>query len=90
MVSDEFPMKEIELNSHFRHKLESPSDYISRMINGVVAKVVDTHDQAIVNAVIEEARNLGMTTLYLIDRDFVVRAFDNEFKRMKENNNAEN
>lgn len=89
-MNDEIPIEKIELKTHFRHQLESPSDYISRMINGVIAKVVDTHDQAIVDAVLEEAKRLGFTTLYLIDKDFVIRAFTNEINRMKENSDAEN
>lgn len=48
------------------------------------AQVVDAKDRVIVNAVVEAARDAGISELYLIDRDFVISAITEKLERMKE------
>lgn len=49
----------------------------------IVAEVVDKTDTAICNAIINAAREEGVTDLYLIDREFVISAIKNEIARRK-------
>lgn len=47
----------------------------------IYAKVIDTMDKAIVDAVIDFAKSEGFTDVYLIDKTFIVDAFNNKFER---------
>lgn len=45
------------------------------------AKMIDMADEAIYSAIIEEAKEAGITDLFLIDREFVLTALTNEMER---------
>ena len=47
----------------------------------ISAKVLDMAEDAIVQAVIEEARSAGITDLYLMDKKFVLDALVEKMKR---------
>ena len=52
-------------------------------IKMITAKVVDMTDAAIVQAVKETAVEMGVTDLYLLDREFIMAAINNELERRK-------
>lgn len=47
----------------------------------VAAHLVDMTDKAIVDAILQGAREAGINTLYLLDRDFVVSAIREKLER---------
>ena len=47
----------------------------------VVARCVEMADEAIVNAVIDCARESGITQLYLLDKDFVITALQDAIRK---------
>ena len=73
-----------------------PFKDIYERITKIKAKVINMADEAIYQAIIEEAKESGVTDLFLIDREFVLTALTNEMKRRvdmvfalkKENNNG--
>ena len=52
--------------------------------NKFLVRCVDLLDKQIVNAIVNTARENGITDVYLIDKEFILRAIKNELKRMKE------
>ena len=52
--------------------------------NEFLVRCVDLLDKEIVNAIVDTARENGVTDVYLIDKEFILRAIKNEFERMKE------
>jgi len=48
----------------------------------ISAQVADMTDSAIVEAILQVAKEEGLTDLYLIDREFILRALRNELERM--------
>ena len=52
--------------------------------NEFLVKCVDLLDKEIVNAIVNAARENGVTDVYLIDKEFILRAIKNELERMKE------
>ena len=49
-----------------------------------LVRCVDLLDKEIVNAIVDTARENGVTDVYLIDKEFILRAIKNELERMKE------
>ena len=49
-----------------------------------LVKCVDLLDKEIVNAIVNTARENGVTDVYLIDKEFILRAVKNELERIKE------
>ena len=49
-----------------------------------LVRCVDLLDREIVNAIVDTARENGVTDVYLIDKEFILRAIRNELERMKE------
>lgn len=58
-----------------------PFKDIYERITKIKAKVIDMADEAIYQAIIEEAKEAGVTDLFLIDKEFVLTALTNEMKR---------
>ena len=52
--------------------------------NEFLVRCVDLLDKEIVNAIVDTARKNGVTDVYLIDKEFILRAIKNELERMKE------
>lgn len=50
----------------------------------ICAKIVDAHENAIIEAIFEAAKRDGITELFLIDRQFLLDAIKNEFERRKQ------
>lgn len=50
----------------------------------IAAKIVDLAEEAVVQAVLDEARAAGITDLYLMDKKFVIEALKEKFKRERE------
>lgn len=55
----------------------------------ILAQCVDLADREIVNAIVDAARENGVTDVYLIDKEFILRAIKNELERMKEETSIE-
>lgn len=49
-----------------------------------MVELVDMTDRCVINAIIDAAREAGVTHLYLIDKKFVVDAIQEKLERMKE------
>lgn len=58
----------------------------NEVIESICAKVVDLREQAIVSAIVDAARDSGITELILMDKEFVLRAIKNELENLKEEN----
>lgn len=58
-----------------------PFKDIYERITKIKAKVINMADEAIYSAIIEEAKEAGITDLFLIDREFVLTALTNEMER---------
>ena len=56
------------------------------IITKIKAQTVDILDAITVDEVIRVAYEEGITHLFLLDRDFVIRALKNEIERWKEEN----
>lgn len=50
----------------------------------IAAKIVDMAEEAVVQAVIDEARRAGITDLYLLDKRFVTEALMEKLERERE------
>lgn len=61
--------------------LDKPMTEIHRQF---MIELVDMADRCVVNAIIDAAREAGVTHLYLIDKKFVVDAIQEKLERMKE------
>lgn len=55
---------------------------VFKKLRYAMAQVVDMQDQCIVDAIIEAAKEAGITYLYLIDRKFIIEAIQEKFERM--------
>ena len=49
-----------------------------------LVRCVDLLDKEIVKAIVDTARENGVTDVYLIDKEFSLRDINNELERMKE------
>lgn len=58
-----------------------PFKDIYERITKIKAKVINMADEAIYSAIIEEAKEAGVTDLFLIDKEFVLTALTNEMER---------
>lgn len=58
-----------------------PFKDIYERITKIKAKVINMADEAIYSAIIEEAKESGVTDLFLIDKEFVLTALTNEMER---------
>ena len=76
------------------HNYQNPS-YHKLTIDGIEVTSYDLHsvfrvkrvdllDKVIVNAIVNAARENGITDVYLIDKEFILSAIKNELERMKE------
>ena len=80
------PLAHIELQPK---KLEYPfvdehefnCDYVATFTRNMIAQVVNTQDRLIVEAVVETAREMGFTDLYILDKDFVLDALREKMER---------
>ena len=77
----------MEIAKHYElHSIDEKIDtscctYMEQMM----CRIIDMRDKAIIDAVIEFAKNEGITDLYLIDSEFVKTALKREIVRRKEN-----
>jgi|GEM_PF-6914088 len=60
---------------------ENPLDYNSYIIQKISAVVADTTDKAIVEAIIEDAKNDGVDELYLMDKHFIRNAIEKQMPK---------
>ena len=69
---------------HFHLKdIEYDMDTYS-LINKIEAEVVEMHDDVIVQACIDKAKEEGVHDLYLLDKEFVIDALREKIQRTKE------
>ena len=57
--------------------------YTYTIANRLLAQVVDTTDEVIVKAIIDYAREAGVTDLFLIDKEFIMSAINREIQYRK-------
>ena len=51
--------------------------------SSILAKVTDMANKAIVSAIIETAKECGVTDLFLIDKKFIIEAITEKMERLK-------
>lgn len=51
----------------------------------ISAAIVNAHETAIIEAIVQAAKRDGITDLYLVDREFIMDAIRNEFARREHN-----
>lgn len=80
------------MNAEYPFYVFKPERHVDSKRNEVVesicAKVVDLREKAIVNAVVDAARDSGITELILMDKGFILRAIKNELKKNLKEENA--
>ena len=81
-------MKDFKPLEHYKLNDMQFNDNMTGMIMKLHVSVIDKIDQAIVDAVIETAREEGMTDLYILDKKFVIDALKEKIAREKESNNV--
>lgn len=59
------------------------------MVRNIHAQCIDVMDEAIIQACIRMAREVGLTDLFLIDRKFVIDALNEKITREMEDRDAE-
>lgn len=78
------------MNSKYPFYVFRPERHVDSKCNEVVesicAEVVDLREKAIVSAIVDAARNSGITELILMDKGFILRAIKNELENLKEEN----
>jgi hypothetical protein len=75
-----------------RYEKLVPDDVVSvdeNIIRKIAIQVAKTYDKAIVDAVIDYAKNEGITDLYLLDDEFVTTALLREAERRKKESNGQ-
>jgi hypothetical protein len=78
--------------SFIRYVKLVPDDVVSvdeNVIRKIAIRVAKTYDKAIVDAVIDYAKNEGITDLYLLDDEFVTTALSREAERRKKESNGQ-
>lgn len=75
-------LSRVDLDDLFRET----DDRIYRITRNLMAQVVDTTDEVIVKAIIDYAREAGVTDLFLIDKEFIMSAINRElhYRRAEE------
>ena len=68
---------------HFHFSEPEIHDNPARITHCIYADVVDTTNNAIVDACVKEARRAGINDVYLLDRDFVLAALREKIERMR-------
>lgn len=80
------PLARIRLNRdniyNIEHQTDGNMDTLS-ISTKVVAEFVKKEDDYLINEIIKFAKSEGVSTLYLIDKEFVLTAFRNEIERRK-------
>lgn len=80
------PMKHLHFD---RPQLPSTDFDLAQDHIKISVQVTDMEDDAIMEAVIQAARDAQLTDLYLIDREFVLRALRKELERESKNEGCE-
>lgn len=70
--------------SYYKLNNDDIEEVTYELHNEFLVKCVDLLDKEIVNAIVDTARENGVTEVYLIDKEFILRAIKNELERMKE------
>jgi hypothetical protein len=78
------PMMKVPINAP---QLNVEND-IYELTRKVMVTVVKDTDEAIMNAIIQAAREEGVTDLYLIDGEFIVSAIKHEMERRQTDGNS--
>lgn len=81
-----YPLAHIELQEKkleypFVDELEFNCNYVATYTRHIVAQVVDTTDRLIVEAVVNTAKEMGFTDLYILDKNFVMDALREKMER---------
>lgn len=71
----------VKFNSQKPLNLKFDNNEIYRMTEKYVAEIVNAQEECYVRAVIQAAKEAGVTTLDLIDKEFVVSAIKHEQER---------
>lgn len=83
-----YPFQRFELNNGCIEKFDQERG-IYKLHEKIGVSCMSLVNNDIVKAVVEAAREEGITDLILMDKDFVLRALKNELERYhKENNNG--
>ena len=70
-------MKHYELNEKFDLSM-------SKYIEKAIVQIIDMRDKAILDCIVEFAKEQGITDLYLLDAEFVKTALEREIERRRE------
>lgn len=70
--------------SYYRLNNDDIEEITYELHNEFLVKCVDLLDKEIVKAIVDTARENGVSEVYLIDKEFILRAIKNELERMKE------
>ena len=70
--------------SYYKLNKDDIEEITYELHNEFLVRCVDILDKEIVNAIVDAARENGVTDVYLIDKEFILRAIKNELERMKE------
>lgn len=87
-IFNDRPLARINLNRnpgefyHVEHKLDEDS-HTHSMTAKILAEFVRKEDDYIMDEIIKFAKSEGVSTLYLVDKEFVLTAFRNEIERRK-------
>lgn len=73
----------VKFNSQKPLDLKRGTNEIYRITERYVAEIVNAQEECYVRAVIQAAKEAGVTTLDLIDKEFVVSAIKHEQERRK-------
>ena len=72
--------------SYYKLNNDDIEEVTYELHNEFLVKCVDLLDREIVNAIIDAARENGVTEVYLIDKEFILRAIKNELERYYKEN----
>lgn len=64
-------------------------NYQASYIEKATAQVVELEDKIICQAIIDAAAEEGYTTVFLIDKEFIISAIKHEIERRKDNHDSD-
>ena len=82
-TTEESPLRHIKISDPFSNLQYSIDKNIYTITQKVQAQITDLSEKAIVQAIIDFAKEQGYTDLYLIDKEFIISAILHEIERRK-------
>ena len=82
-TTEESPLRHIEISDPLSDLQFSIDKNIYTITQKIQAQIADLSEKAIVQAIIDFAKEQGYTDLYLIDKEFIMSAILHEIERRK-------